>query len=121
MKIENEKLKLSAMDESLKKCMSVSVYKIGVYTFDVDTRQLILKKISVKLAQKETYLLVYLAAKINSIVPRTELLSRIWGEVTVKNSRSMDVYICKLRKLLSEDPKISIICYNKIGCRLNVR
>lgn len=121
MKIETEKLKLNGIDESLKLFMSVPVYKIGSYVFDIDTRLLIRKAESIKLARKETYLLVCLAANVNTIVHRSELLRMIWGEATIQNSRSMDVYICKLRKLLSNDIKVKILCYNRTGYRLNVR
>ena len=119
MKIENEKL--NGIDESLKLFLSVPFYKIGSYAFDIDTRLLIRKAESIKLAQKEIYLLVCLAANVNTIVLRSELLRMIWGEATIQNSRSLDVYICKLRKLLSNDLKVKIICYNRTGYRLNIR
>lgn len=121
MKLENEKLKLNEMDESLKTFMSVPVYKIGSYTFNLDTRLLVRKTESIKLAQKEACVLACLAANENSIILRSELLRLIWKEVTVENSRSLDVYICKLRKLLFKDLKVKIICYNRTGYRLNVR
>jgi two-component system response regulator VicR len=114
-------LKLNGIDESLKLFMSVPVYKIGSYAFDIDTRLLIRKAESIKLAQKETYLLVYLAANVNTVVLRSDILRVIWNDVTVRNSRSLDVYICKLRKLLRNDPKIKIICYSCAGYRLNIR
>lgn len=121
MKLENEKLKLNGIDECLRTFMSVPIYKIGSYTFDLDTRLLVRKTESIKLAQKETYILVCLAANVNSIILRSELLRIIWKEATIENSRSLDVYICKLRKLLSKDLKVKIICYNRTGYRLNIR
>lgn len=121
MKIEIEKLKLDGLDESLRSFMSVPIYKIGSYKFDVDNRLLIHKTGSIKLAQKETHLLVSLAANVNTLVLRSDLLRIIWKEVTMRNSRSMDVYICKLRKLISNDPKIKIICYSCTGYRLNIK
>ena len=81
MKLENEKLKLCGMNESLKTLMTIPVYKIGSYAFDIDTRLLVRKAASIKLAQKETYLLVCLAARMNTIVLRSELLKMIWGEI----------------------------------------
>ena len=109
MKLENEKLKLNGMDESLRTFMSVPSCKIGSYTFDLNTRLLIRKTESIKLAQKEAYVLVCLAANVNSIILRSELLRMIWKDATIENSRSLDVYICKLRKLLSKDLKVKII------------
>jgi DNA-binding response OmpR family regulator len=121
MKLENEKLKLDGMDESLKLLMSFPSYKIGSYVFDIDTRLLIRKAESIKLAQKETYLLVCLVANANTIVLRSELLRMIWGDASIQNFRSIDVYICKLRKLLRNDPKVKILCYNRTGYRMNIR
>lgn len=110
MKIETEKLVLIGLDENLKALMSVPSYKIGSYVFDVDTRHLIAKDgSSVKLTAKESYLLVLLAANINSFLERKYILTTIWKEDNFRTSRSMDVYVCKLRKLLDKDENINIV------------
>ena len=109
MKIETEKLVLLGLDENLKALMSVPSYKIGSFTFDVEKRLLISKNESVKLTGKESYLLVLLAANANTFLERKYILTTIWREDNFRTSRSMDVYICKLRKLLSKDEKINIV------------
>ncbi len=109
MKIETEKLVLLGLDENLKALMSVPSYKIGSFTFDVEKRLLISKNESVKLTGKESYLLVLLAANANTFLERKYILNTIWREDNFRTSRSMDVYICKLRKLLSKDDKINIV------------
>lgn len=110
MKIETEKLVLIGLDENLKALMSVPSYKIGSYVFDVETRHLIHKSgESVKLTGKESYLLVLLAANVNTFLERKNILTMIWKEDNFRTSRSMDVYVCKLRKLLDKDENINII------------
>jgi DNA-binding response OmpR family regulator len=109
MKIETEKLVLNGVDEHLKALMSVPSYKIGNYTFDVDKRVLIYSGNAVKLTAKESYLLVLLAANVNNFLERKFILNTIWKEDNFRNSRCMDVYIYKLRKLLEKDGNVNIV------------
>ena len=120
MKNENEQIVLGELNEDLKKLMSVESYKIGDYTFNVKNRILSIGSEAVKLTRKESYLLVVFAANINNFLERKDILVLIWLEDTYYNSRSMDVYICKLRKLLSKDPKIDIVNFHGKGFRLFV-
>lgn len=120
MRHENEKIILSELHENLRKLMVVPSYNVGDYTFDVEKRVLTIGSESVKLTRKESYLFVLFAANINNFLERKEMLVTIWMEDTYYNSRSMDVYICKLRKLLSKDPKITIINIHGKGYRMIV-
>jgi len=106
------------LNENLKVLMSVPVYKIGAYTFDVVKRLLILNDESVKVTKKEAYLLVFFASNVGKSLFRNEILTTIWKEDTYTNSRSMDVYICKIRKLLSKDPNILIVNIHGRGFRI---
>ncbi|MDD3078439.1 MAG: winged helix-turn-helix domain-containing protein [Paludibacter sp.] len=121
MKIETEKLVLIGLDENLKKLMLVPSYKIGSFTFDTETRQLISKDESVKLTGKESYLLVLLAANANQFLERKYILTTIWKEDNFRTSRSMDVYICKLRKLLSKDNNINIVNLHGKGHKMIIQ
>ena len=49
---------------------------------------------------------------------RNIALQRIWKDDTYFNARSMDVYITKLRKLLSAEPAIEIINIHGKGFKL---
>ncbi|MFM2292128.1 MAG: hypothetical protein RIS29_1941 [Bacteroidota bacterium] len=120
MRHENEKIILSELHENLRKLMVVPSYQVGDYTFDVEKRTLTIGSESVKLTRKESYLFVLFAANINNFLERKEMLVTIWMEDTYYNSRSMDVYICKLRKLLSKDQKITIINIHGKGYRMIV-
>ena len=74
-----------------------------------------------KLTTKENALLALLARNINEVLDRQATLRAIWGDDNYFNGRSMDVYIAKLRKLLSEDPAIEIMNIHGIGFKLIVK
>lgn len=118
MKIENEKNVLMDLNENLKSIMSVPAYEIGSYKFDVEQRLLTGKNESVKLTRKESYLLVTFVANVGKLVERKYLLTTIWKDDNFLNSRSMDVYIWKLRKLLAKDPSIIIINIHGKGYKM---
>jgi DNA-binding response OmpR family regulator len=120
MKNENEQIVLSELNEDLRKLMSVESYKIGDYTFDVKNRILSIGSEAVKLTPKESYLLVFFADNINVFLERKDILLTVWDEDNYYYSRSMDVYVCRLRKLLSKDPKINIANMRTKGFRLFV-
>lgn len=121
MKIENEKLRMNFMSEKIKSLMSVPSYKLGTYKIDVDNRLLIHKGTQVKLTQKEAYLLVYFAAHPNVLLKRKEILCNIWEDDSVSKARSMDVYICKIKKMIDKDPKLFIINISGVGYRLVIK
>ena len=85
-----------------------TVYTIGSYTFNYETRSISRNGDSRTLTEREADLLLLLCKQKSSILKRDEALRKIWGESDYFNRRIMDVYISKLRKYLSEDPSIKI-------------
>ena len=73
-----------------------------------------------KLSPKENQLLRLLLLNINDLLPRELALNRIWRDDNYFTSRSMDVYIAKLRKYLSVDNKVKILNIHGEGFRLVV-
>ena len=73
-----------------------------------------------KLSPKENKLLKMLAIHVNDLMPRELALTKIWRDDNYFTSRSMDVYIAKLRKYLREDPEVEIINIHGEGFRLIV-
>jgi DNA-binding response OmpR family regulator len=55
------------------------------------------------------------------VLPKSLALNRIWGDANYFTTRSMDVYIAKLRKYLSEDSSIQIVTVHGSGYRLIVK
>ena len=60
----------------------------------------------IKLSPKENELLKMLVLNLNDLLPRDIALNKIWRDDNYFTSRSMDVYIAKLRKYLETDKKI---------------
>ena len=73
---------------------------------------------SIKLSPKESQLLRLLVLHINDLLPREVALNKIWRDDNYFTSRSMDVYIAKLRKFLSADKKVQILNIHGEGFRL---
>ena len=120
MKNENEKIMLSEDDKNLSALLSVPSYKIGAYTIDVPKRMLTINGESTKLTTKESLLLILFAANANEFLDRKVALKMIWKDDNYYNSRSMDVYICKLRKLLAADENVHIVNLHGKGYKMIV-
>jgi DNA-binding response OmpR family regulator len=96
-------------------------YTIGSYSFDIKNQLLSHKNGDKKLTKKETRILTFLCEHINDIAPRELILKNIWGNDDYFSGRSMDVFISKLRKYLSEDDNIQINNIHGVGFKLEVK
>jgi len=74
----------------------------------------------IKLSPKENELLKMLLIHLNDLMPRELALVKIWNDDNYFTSRSMDVYIAKIRKLLSKDEKVEIENIHGEGFRMIV-
>ncbi len=94
-------------------------FNIGRYHLNSKLRYLTLDgKDQQKLSPKENKLLKLLAVHINDLMPRELALTKIWRDDNYFTSRSMDVYIAKLRKYLKGDENVEIINIHGEGFRL---
>lgn len=75
----------------------------------------------IKLSPKENELLKMLAIYENDLMPRELALTKIWRDDNYFTSRSMDVYIAKLRKYLKMDDEVEILNIHGEGFRLVVK
>src|SRR5210317_256426 len=97
-------------------------FQIGNFFLNSKLRFLSYKKEApVKLSPKENDLLRLLALHKNDLMPRELALTKIWRDDNYFTSRSMDVYIAKLRKYLSKDDGVEIINIHGEGFRLVVK
>ena len=71
-----------------------------------------------KLSPKENQLLKMLVLNFDDLLPRDIALNKIWRDANYFTSRSMDVYIAKLRKYLYKDVSLKIINVHGEGFRL---
>ena len=74
-----------------------------------------------KLSPKEAQLLRLFAVHMNDVLPRSEALTKIWSEDNYFTARSMDVFVTKLRKYLSQDNHIEIVNIHGNGFQLLVK
>jgi DNA-binding response OmpR family regulator len=96
-------------------------FAIGDFILNYEKRELVRKGKTRKLTHKEAELLRLLCIHANRILERDMALNLIWGDNSIFNARSMDVYISKLRKYLKEDKRIEIMTVHGRGFRLIIR
>lgn len=95
-------------------------FLIGAYTFNYKSQVLNFKGKHEKLTTKEADLLRLLCLNANNVLDRNFALKAIWHNDSYFNSRSMDVYVTKLRKYLKEDSNVQIINIHGKGFKLYV-
>jgi len=96
------------------------VHKVGIYIFDYRNLTLALNSTKRNLTQKEADLLKMLLDHKNNVVKRGLILEKLWGEDDYFLGRSMDVFISRLRKYLSEDPNIKLDNIHGVGFKLMI-
>lgn len=104
----------------------IKEFTIGKYHFNFPLRILTftsgeVEEETFKLSPKEAQLLRLFAININDILPRSEALTKIWGEDNYFTARSMDVFVTKLRKYLKKDEQIEIVNIHGNGFQLLVK
>jgi len=92
-------------------------FEFAGYSFDADRRVLTSESKVNKLTTKEANLLQALVERKNDVLTRDEALLAIWGDNNFFNSRSMDVYVCKLKKLF-EGSKVMILNIHGTGYKM---
>lgn len=91
---------------------------VGALVFDYDRQLLKSNGDEKRLTTKESDLLNMLIENRYDILDRNFALNRIWGDDNYYNSRSMDVYIAKLRKYLAADPEVELVNVHGKGFKL---
>ena len=97
-----------------------STYTIGSFIFNAGNFELAMEGKRIKLTKKEADLLKILATHMGQVIEREIIANMVWGDDSYFVGRSMDVFITKLRKHLSEDPRIAIVNVHGVGFRLEV-
>jgi DNA-binding response OmpR family regulator len=94
------------------------IFNIGKFVFDFSNQIIEINGTKRQLTRKEAEVLRLLCINKNQLVRREFALKLIWGEDDYFMGRSMDVYITKLRKILKDDPSISIQNIHRSGFKL---
>lgn len=93
----------------------LSSLKIGNYELIPDKLLLKHENGNIRLTVKEKDLLQYFILNNGKTVSREEILEELWENNDYFSGRSMDVFISKLRKYLSLDPRIKIESIRGVG------
>jgi DNA-binding response OmpR family regulator len=94
------------------------VFVLGRYVFDANKQLLTSSEKTINLTTKESDLLKMLCQHPNQVLERNYALKSIWKDDNYFNARSMDVYITKIRKHLSDEPEIQILNVHGKGYKL---
>jgi DNA-binding response OmpR family regulator len=92
-----------------------TTYRFGGCHLDTLRQRLTTSSGESALSFKEVALLEMMIQHQNTVLERKMVLERIWGEENYYNTRSMDVFMTHLRKLLKDEPGIQILNVRGIG------
>jgi len=110
---------INRTQKSVLKSKPKSRIVIGDFIFNPRLRTLTYKKDTpTNLSPKENQLLLMLVETQNDLLSRSKALKEIWNDDNYFTSRSMDVYIAKLRKYLRQDISVEIANIHGEGFRL---
>ena len=98
-----------------------TIFTIGKYSFDPTQHMLIFENEQHPLTAKESKILEMLCREKGKVVSRENILNEIWGNSDFYSSRSLDVFITKLRKYLSKDTDVSLNVLKGVGICLKVQ
>lgn len=94
---------------------------LGKFQFYPDENKLMVEATEISLSKKEVELLTVFVENPNKVIKREELSKKVWEDHGVFVGRSLDTYISKLRKKLSEDESIKLTNVHGIGYMLEVK
>ena len=72
----------------------------------------------IPLSHRESEILRLLCSNKGEVVDNKDVLLQLWGDDSYFNTRSLHVFITKLRRKLSRDPRVRIINVRGIGYKL---
>ena len=95
-----------------------TIYHFGSCQLDTVQQKLKTSTGEFALSFKESALLEMMIIRKNDVLERQEALIKIWGDDNYYNTRSMDVFMTHIRKLLKDEPDIQIMNLRSIGYKL---
>jgi DNA-binding response OmpR family regulator len=94
---------------SVKKQNNETDIILGKYRLSFPRYELISPTVIHKLSAREMEILSLLISGSNRVVERRDLLLKVWGDDSFFNSRTLDVYVRKLRTFFAEDNNIEFV------------
>ncbi|QQS35375.1 MAG: response regulator transcription factor [Ignavibacteriales bacterium] len=112
---------LRRTNQSHQEEITQTLFSIGKFSFDFNLRSLTIGQYKNELTSKEAELLRLLCVYQNKVLERETALKLVWGDDSYFNSRSMDVFISKIRKYLKDDSSINLMNIHGKGYKLMVQ
>ena len=94
--------------------------QIGKYFFYHKQRYVEYENVKILLTSKESKLLYIFFTSPNEIIDRNILQKEVWENEGIIVTRSLDMFISKLRKKLNKDPLVKIVNIHGIGYKLEI-
>ena len=91
---------------------------IGNLSINLQERLIIGPNGEIKLSAKEVALVSILSQNRNSVVPRVQILKELWGRDDYFTSKSLDVYLTKIRRYFRLDSAIELENIHGYGYKL---
>lgn len=118
--IEELVLKIEVfLKRSRKSAQTKSNYTVGKFSFDSGNYTLAAGSVKIALTQRESELLKLFLDNRNVVMKREDILKQLWGDDDYFMGRSLDVFISRLRKILSDEEGIAIENLHGIGFRFS--
>jgi len=112
--------KARAISEKESASTASNALNIGKFLFYFDQRCLEIYGERIELTEKESELLYIFALAPNEIISREQLQKEVWENEGVIVTRSLDVFISKLRKKLEKDPSVKLVNVHGKGYKLEI-
>jgi len=95
--------------------------EFGHFVFDISNNLLIYPDGKKQLTHREAELMKILCRNHDTILKRDDILMQVWGDDHYFASRSLDVFISRLRKYIKSDDSVKIENIHNVGYRLKTR
>ena len=109
------------LHRSKKANLNNTQFHLGRFLFDPQNYTLLLDGEKEVLTQRESDLLKLFSKNKNKVLTREQILKNLWGNDDYFMGRSLDVFISRLRKIISKDPSIQIENLHGIGFKFSVQ
>lgn len=97
-----------------------NMYTVGKFQFDTKNFLVYTDTEKINLTQREAELLKLFLDNKNVVMKREEILKSLWGNDDYFMGRSLDVFISRLRKILTNEKGISIENLHGIGFKFTM-
>ncbi len=92
---------LARIKANLRKCIKVDTIKYKELTLNKSQHEISLNEESLHLSLKEYDLLAYFLTHVNKAISKEELLTKVWGVECSIETRTIDMFVSRLRKKLN--------------------